>query len=126
MAMEEVHIWLGDFPSDDALHDYLEEAYDEDDDDAPINRFAAEQEVSFYDVDFLESGFDESGDLKSLIEGHSYSETYLDDLTAAAESEGIEHANTFIMVDAGEIEEPQSVSGDDYQLTYLGIFAAKS
>lgn len=124
MAMEEVHIWLGDFPSDDALYEYLEESYDEDD-EAPINRFAADQEASFYDVDFLESGFEESGDLRALIEGHSYNEAYLDDLLAAAENEGLEHANTFIMVDADEIEEPQSASGDDYELTYLGTFVAK-
>ena len=120
MAMEVSHIWLGRFPSSEALEAYFEETYYDDERKTPISRFAEDQGESFYDHDWVERSFNESGDLRSKIEPHSYSESYLDEVLRLAAEEGITDANVFIMADQEEFESPRSVTGSDYHLWYLG------
>lgn len=120
--MERIHIWIGTFSSKEAFDDYLEEIYDEEDDDAPINQFAEDQNKTFYDHDWVESGFKIVDDLEELIKPHSYSEKYLEAALDQAESLGIESANSFIMADSGEFSEPQSKQTEAYSLMYLGRF----
>ena len=48
--MDTAHIWLGQFADESALDEYFVEQMD-DDDDTPINQFAADQGVPFYDHD---------------------------------------------------------------------------
>ena len=124
MAMERVHIWLGNFSSHDALEDYLEEHYDEDDDEQPINQFAADQGETFYDHDWVEAGFKEVEDINGLIKGHSYSDIYSEEVLEKAKSLEIKTANTFIMADSGEFSTPQSKQAETYSLYYLGRFRA--
>ena len=120
MPMEISHVWLGRFSSEAALDEYFEESYD--DDDAPINRFATDQDESFCDHDWVERNFKGSGDLRALIKGHSYSVDYIDDVIAKASTEGITNANTFIMADKNEFQNPRSLKGEGYVLWYMGAF----
>ncbi len=123
--MEKSHIWLGEFPSEDALNTYFEETYDDDDDDAPINGFAADQGERFYDHDWVERGFVAHGSLEQLIVRHSYSKDYIEMVIADAEARGIVEANTFILADQSEFSDPKSVQGNDYTLWYLGIYTCQ-
>lgn len=120
MPMETSHVWLGMFQSEDHLDAYFEEQYE--DDDTPINRFATDQGEMYYDHDWVERAFCQSGDLHDLIEDASYSYDYMQDVIATAKELGIKSANTFILADAQEIDDPKTVSSTDYQLWYIGKF----
>jgi hypothetical protein len=120
VAIHVTHIWLGRFMSGEAFDAYFEETYSEDDYETPISRFAEDQRVWFYDHDGVECSFNDAGELRSKIEPHSYSESYLDIVMTRATEQGITDANVFIMADQEEFEAPKSVTGADYQLWYLG------
>ena len=120
MPMEMSHIWLGVFESEEHLNAYFEEQYD--DDETPINRFAADQGEMYYDHDWVERGFYKSGDLHELIGGASYSNDYLNDVIAAATGLGIQSANTFILADHNEFDAPKAVSTAEHRLWYIGKF----
>ena len=83
MPMDVSHIWLGQFPSEEALDRYFEETYD---DDAPINQFAADQGTAFYDHDWVEYGFNSLGSLRDLVEPHSYSVDSIEQVIEAGRS----------------------------------------
>lgn len=120
---EVVDVWLGCFSSADALSDYMEEAYVEGADDAPVSRFAADQREIFYDHDFVESGyFHQTCDLDGALFGYSFMETYIDELREAWSAKKVGPVNTVILVFGSQIAAPTSVSGEGYRLTHLGPF----
>ena len=121
MAMEKSHIWVGKFPSKDAFLSYMEESY-HDDDNQPINKFASDHKISFYDTDWEESFYDESEELVDLVSHGSYSKDYKDDLLKALKSNNITSANTIIIIDKNEIPNPLSIKGENYYLKYLGEY----
>ena len=120
MAMELSHVWLGRFDSEAALDEYFDEQYE--DDDAPINAFAADQDEMYYDHDWVEREFHESGDLLTLMDGASYAGDYLENVIHKAGGMGITNANTYILADAGQFSKPKSVNGREYQLWYIGSY----
>ena len=122
MPMERSHIWLGTFLSEHALDQYFEENFDDDNDAAPINRFAADQGETFIDHDRVERSFLQTDNLRLLIRDHSYSEDYLEDVIRVAEANAYAEVNTFVMADEGEIAAPKSIDQSDYKLWYLGVF----
>lgn len=122
MPMDVSHIWIGVFASD-APEDYFVENYR--DDDAPINRFAEEQGETFYDHDWTEISYldaSEASDIRSFIDGHSYSGDYLEAVSECAAALGIEKINVFVLADKNEFDNPRSVMGTNYRLEYLGEF----
>jgi hypothetical protein len=121
MSMEEIHVWLGIFPSAKALSEYFEESYDEDD-SSPINQFAKDQGERWYDHDWVERGFKENATLKALIRDHSYSASYMEAVVADAQMRGIGSANTFVMADIDEFDAPKTVERDSFKLYYLGRY----
>src|SRR5262245_41484337 len=123
MPMEVSHIWLGQF-SREVLDRYFEEHYG--DDDAPLSQFADEQGETRYDHDWVEMSCPyELESVRSLVEGHSYSASYLDLVLAKAAELGITEVNVFILADRGEFSRPRSVSGPGYRLWYLGEFTCE-
>ena len=122
MPMSTSHIWLGNFTDEASLDSYFEEIYDEDDEDAPINRFAEGQAKEYYDHDWVERGFKPTGDLRELIDGHSYSADYIDLLIEDAALKGVKIANTFVMSGEGQFPNPKSVNGDGFELVYIGKY----
>ena len=55
-----VDVWVGLFPSEGSFKDYLRESYEEEEDeDAPLSKFAEDMGESFYDHDFLEAAYHE-------------------------------------------------------------------
>ncbi len=120
--MNSVHIWLGKFDDEDALKSYFQEQVK--DDDAPLNGFAEDQGVLSYDTDGVEFSFLGSGDLKAQLSGHSYSESYLEDVLEVAQDRELEAMNTFVMASADDFPEPVSMTAGDYEIHYLGEFSA--
>ena len=121
MPMENSHIWLGQFLPG-SPDDFFEEQYGRDDGE-PLSQFAGSQGETWYDHDWIEISFlDDLESVRSLVEGHSYSETYLDAVVAQAATLGIEQANVFILADKEQFAAPRSVNGPNYRLWYLGEF----
>lgn len=117
-----VDIWVGTFASEGDLEAYLAESYDEDD-DAPISRFAADQGETFLDHDLMESSFHETpGDLSSLLTDHSFERSYREAACAAFGRSGAPPANAVVLAFGAEVDAPRSASDASHSLTYLGRF----
>jgi hypothetical protein len=68
---ETSHFWVGRLP-ESLASTYLEEVYDEDDEDldhTPLSAFARDQGEKWYDHDFLEYGFSDTAG-KARVAGH--------------------------------------------------------
>jgi uncharacterized RDD family membrane protein YckC len=118
------HLWLGQF-GPEAPEDFFEERYDREDDE-PLSQFAASQGETWYDHDFVEISYlDEMGSVRSLVEGHSYCESYLDSIVAKAATLGIDRVNVFVFADKEQCSSPRSARGPGYQLWYLGEFECR-
>jgi hypothetical protein len=119
------HIWLGLFgPS--APETYFVQKYV--DDETPPSRFGAEQQQPYsFDYDFVEISFpNDPRPVRELVDGHSYSESYLDAVVRKATELGITEANVFVLANKDEFESPRTVTGPGYKLWYLGEFACRS
>ncbi|MEO1627740.1 MAG: immunity 22 family protein, partial [Bacteroidota bacterium] len=78
------HFWLGHFQSEEDLHQYFAEHYDEDGELLSF-AFATDQSLSFCDHDFLEYGFEPEGETLAVkFSGYSYSEDWLETLQERA------------------------------------------
>lgn len=129
MALQDIHVWLGRFDSMDRWQDYLEEHYDEDRDDLPLNQFAADQGEVFYDDDWIEYHFSdeppagsERAWLTQLLSGFSYTHSFLDAVIADALRAPLAGVNAVIGIDEEEIPNPRSVDGDGYELRFVGRY----
>jgi hypothetical protein len=119
---EIVDVWVGRFPSADAVDAYFEETYG--DDDRPISQFATDMGVRFYDHDFIEREFHDTpvSDLGAVLTEHSFSSSYLSEVIEAFRARQIGTFNTVLLVWNEEIENPSSVAQADYTLHYIGRF----
>lgn len=120
---ETSHFWLGRFGTEAAAN-YLEEVWDEDDEDrvhTPLSAFARDQGERWYDHDFLEHGFyPKAKSVREMTGGHSYHEQWADELVRRADAAGLTGMNVLIFLSEAEVGKPRSVSGDGYELHYLG------
>jgi len=126
MMMKSVHLWLGAFASQKRLDQYLEYTRDEDDDESPINEFAADQSEDHYDHDWMEAIYEQGSSIKTLLESPSYSPAFSKDAINVAKKLNLDDQNTVFMIDSQLIDKPVSANGDGYTLTYLGEFEAAS
>ena len=124
MAAHFSHIWLGKF-GPKSPESYFVQQFEND--DAPMCQFAAEQEEQYFDYDFVEISFpDEARSIRLLVDGHSYSESYLELVVKKAAKLEIAEANVFVLANEDEFAKPRSVSGEGYHLWYLGKFECQS
>ena len=125
MEERQCHIWLGLFGSG-APKNYFVQEFPRND-DTPPSRFGAEQEHPYsFDDDFVEISFVYAPrPVRELVDGHSYSGSYLDVVTQKATEAGITEANVFILANKDQFESPRSVAGPDYNLWYLGEFSCR-
>lgn len=87
-------IWLGLF-GPDAPETYFEQKYV--DGDTPKSQFGVEQGESSFDYDFVEISFpNDPRPIRELVDGHSYSESYLEAVVKKAAKLKIAEANVFV------------------------------
>lgn len=122
MLIKDAHIWVARFKSQKALEKYMEETFDESDDDAPISRFAEDQGEGFYDNDLVYAEFQKNATPKELIGCWGFSEKATEKIVKAIEALGVDGLNTSFIADKGEFSKPKSVTGTGYQLWYVGQF----
>ena len=92
-----VSVWLWLDGSQRDLTAYLDERYD--DDDEPMSRFAADLRVVFYDHDVQEcETYRSAKPIATLIDGSSWSASYLDAVVVAAAKRGIERARGHLLL----------------------------
>ena len=80
------HIWVARFKSKEALDEYMAEAIDEDDEDAPISRFAADQGVGFYDHDLVYAEFLKDATPRALIACWGFPDTATEAVVTAVQA----------------------------------------
>ena len=121
---ENSHFWLGHFPDEQAADAYFTEVWDENDEDyehTPLSAFARDQSIKWYEHDVIEHGFKEGvGSIQELVEGHSYSDQWAEELDRRAKVAGLQRINFVVFINEEEIEQPRSLKADDYYLQYLG------
>ena len=121
---EIVDIWVGYFPSAEAVEAYFKETYDEGDDN-PISQFAADMGESFYDHDFMERHFYDEAvtDFSEAIGHHSFSASYGTAAANAFNADPLLPFNVVLLVWNREIQSPVSVfRKPDAILHYVGRF----
>jgi hypothetical protein len=122
MAMEQSHIWVGVF-GPNSPKDYFDEVYDEEDEDAPISKFAGDQGERWIDHDWVEMSFlNDPIDILELAGKHSYSNDYDVLVSKTCKDMNLDKANVFIIIDKGEVKSPKSLKKGDFELHYLGVF----
>ena len=118
-----VSIWVGEFSSQNEFNDYLQETIDGDAEvDVPINRFAHDIGVGFYDHDSQEAEYKhEHLPVKDLLAGFWRANSYSESAAAAAELIGVERANTAVLLfDWKYRESTKRISNSP--LRFLGSF----
>lgn len=123
---QRVQVWVGDFDTQDRFQAYFRDndaAETEGQQDAPISQWAAGQGARFYDHDFLETQFvpERTQDIRPLLEGHSFSTSYIDAVVQAFEAEP-RPMNALVVFFGGDLEDPRSASGPGFELRFLGAF----
>jgi hypothetical protein len=117
------HLWLGLFGPDAPKNYFVQEYVD---DETPRSQFGAEQEQPYFDYDFVEISFpNDPRPVRGLVDGHSYSESYLDAVVRKATDLGIAEVNVFVLADKDQFGCPRSVAGPGYKLWYLGEFVCR-
>ena len=122
MLINDAHIWVAHFESEDALEQYMEETYDEDNDDAPISQFAADQGQAFYDHDLVYAQFHDSPTARVLVEGWGFPEESVATVVQAIVELNAPNANVCFVADKDEFDQPCSIKGNGYELWYVGQF----
>ncbi len=122
MSIRDAHIWVAQFKSEKALEKYMDEMYDEDDEEAPISPFAADQGETFYDHDLVYAEFLKKATPRVLIECWGFPKKATEAVVKAVEKLGVDGLNTSIVADKAEFSDPKSAKGKGYQLWYVGQF----
>jgi hypothetical protein len=78
-----VSIWIGTFASAEAMEAYVRTKYDE---DGMCSPFSRDLGVLYYDHDLLEYSFNNRRRVRTALAAHSWSTTYLEAATSAAEA----------------------------------------
>ncbi len=113
------HIWVGQFGKD-APQDYFNEVYTEDD-FTPISKFVAEQDEFWIDHDFM---IVEREEKLVPIEKFVYnvSPRCRELVLARCKELNITEANITVILPEDEVEEPQTITKENYSLYYLGLY----
>ncbi len=117
MSPDTINIWMGRFDSKEHFTSYFIETYSEDDDDAPISPFAASQNQTFYDHDWLEVHYTdkEQSDLIGNIP-----DKFHHGVNAILNEKNITNANAIILF-YDEWDSPVA-KVENPELWYLGLF----
>lgn len=100
MDKKVVSIWLGKFNSKVELENYVEQVYDDSNDDDTSNcPFWNDYRIKYIDHDFQEIAWQEIvNDIEELIRGTSYWESYIEKVKTSATKIDISSYNSLILI----------------------------
>ena len=121
MAREIGQFWIGKFKFWGPRKYFIQKPYRE---NKSSCGFSKSQGIEYFDYDFVEISFvDELKPVKKFVNGHSYSEEYLDWLVNEAKKQDISMINVFVFNSGAScLETPGSAKGFGYNLHYMGEF----
>lgn len=120
--MQKVHLWIGQLDGTQHEH-YFADRPPEDENGFMHNQFARDQGKLAIDYDFTEISFvDDRENVRTFVDGHSYSASYIDAVVAFAKERDIKQINAFVLANADEYSNPCSVSREGLRLEYVGVF----
>jgi len=100
-----VAIWAGKFDSEDKYDSYIEENYedleDEDlEDDSPLSDFADDFNLGHYDSDFQDAAFngEEYISILDFIKGASYSSSFIKDVEIISKTKTFDKVNAIVLI----------------------------
>lgn len=121
MPKQTTHFWIGNFKNESTFKAFFEEQYS--DDEAAVSRFAASQNETWIDHDFLEIGFHNDMDYSNF----SYSIYWINELKERMSQTELNPINAFIMLsndkDYSPVKSPKSYKGDNLELRYMGTIS---
>ncbi|SHF24640.1 immunity 22 family protein [Chryseobacterium vrystaatense] len=126
MEKEISHFWLGYFKNEDDFDHFVEEdeSYytEEENEDLYVSKFAATQNIQWFDYDFLEYGFeDENLGIYEKFTDYSYADQWIPVIEQKINELGLETpVNAIIFANKHTIPNPVSVNDEEYALYYIG------
>ena len=122
--IETCHFWAGRFSTPGQFYDYFIETYNESG-DTPISPFAATQNETYYDHDFVEYGYSDCAkSLEELASQYSYADQWLATFAKRINELKLNDINSFVFLTEREISKPESFTLDDgCHLTYIGAIS---
>jgi len=126
--------WAGKFADEDMFNGFVVEdpdhyAEENEDKDYPISKFAASQGEWFYDHDFMEVTFSEEKTRTGEKFNISWIDKWADEFDQRIKKHGVSDVNSIVMMVVDnppngkphrQISNPVSVSGEGFELVYLG------
>lgn len=131
------HLWFALFPSNERLQAYFAEGlqlaeylsvFSSDNEqkapteDEPLNDFAKEQGIDWYDHDFVEYDYFDNGISQRPVELLPFDQDVLNVVKARLTANEMLKANTYILGKFNDLHAPKSIINQDYQLWYIGQF----
>lgn len=126
-----VHVWFGKFDSKLRYQNFLLEHYSENEDDTPLNEFAASQGEVWYDHDWLECQFFEGDDWeeKFFYSGSPLQVASVNEIVAIAKNLSSTSYNAFFSYiephctpNSIEFSDPVSYKSEEAELLFIGSF----
>lgn len=98
--MNDVHLWVGTFESENKFFDYIEEqtiteGAESDSESTPLNQFIADQGEDFYDHDWFETvtEFQKKVTTKPLLRCLSFSSVFIEEAAKSARKLKVKNPN---------------------------------
>lgn len=132
-----LQFWIGYASSERVFNRFVAEDptfwdTEDEDEDIPLSPFAASQGESWYDHDFLESGYStQLGNIAERFQGYSYVDQWAPWVEAQAKRTSLSEFNAFVLMGVDQrpgseyrqISKPRSYSEEGLKLVYLGEFS---
>ena len=118
---ETSHFYLGKISSMKKFEEFMDEDYEQEDQDKSISAFYDSQGEYYCDHDMMEVGIrKEEASLAEFFVPYSYSESWSEELVKRAEKAGLQDSNYLLFITSSEIKEPRSVEIEGFSLHYMG------
>lgn len=120
---ESVDIWVGFSRSEQALREYLQENYEDENPDAVVSVFAADQGQKFCDHDLVFGSLLSSPrDFAACCERLPFGKSWATAASAAMKNSELETPNAVVLAFGKTIEQPRPIAGLNLKLAYIGRF----
>ncbi len=117
-----ISIWIGVCPLIEIPEDYFKETYT--DQDQPFTHFSEDFGFGFFDHDFVEMNCSRSGrkSVRDLLPVHSYSASFLEAASTAAEQPGMDETELIFLMYNFEYDPELTGIKQSKCLRFLGCF----
>ena len=123
--MSKSHIYIANFANEETFNFFIEEVWpdDEDDTETPLSPFYGSQGEVFCDHDFMQSEFFiDCESVADVVKLYEFADQIGEDMLTRSKELGVDSANSYIMIEASEIDAPKDYIFEKGNIVYLGAF----